>query len=111
MAERNVQQDIRLALGADPDVVLWRNQCGFYKESGRAIKYGVGSPGGADLIGIFRASDGRGIFIAVEVKTDTGRQSLEQKQFQALVERKGGHYALCRSADDARAFIARLRAL
>ena len=59
---------------------------------------------GADLIGLYA-----GRFVAVEVKTLTGRMSKEQRQFEQLVERKGGLYAVCRSADDARALLERLR--
>ena len=36
----------------------------------------------------------------VEVKTDTGRQSLKQKEFQNIVERLGFRYLLVRSLND-----------
>lgn len=103
MSEAHLQDAIRLALN-DPDLVLWRNNCGKAEIRGRWVAYGVGTPGGADLIGVWR-----GRFVAVEIKTPTGRQSTEQKQFQQLVERKGGIYVVLRSVDDARAWLQQLR--
>ena len=99
MKESRIQDEIRLALGRIPDLVLWRNNCGFDAE--RKVRYGVGNPGGADLIGVYR-----GRFVAVEVKTPTGRQSDEQRTFQQLVERKGGIYVVLRSVEDAERWIA-----
>lgn len=101
MRERDIQDNIRLALGAEPDLVLWRNNVGVGEVRGYKIRFGVGGPGGADLIGIFR-----GRFIAVEIKTTTGRQSEEQRVFQQLVEKKGGIYVVLRSAEEARAWLA-----
>lgn len=103
MTEGRLQDEIRLALN-HPDAVWWRNNCGTAQtRAGAWVKYGVGNPGGADLIGVFR---GRAVF--VEVKTPSGRQSPDQERFQALVERKGAVYVVLRSADDATALLARL---
>ena len=41
-----------------------------------------------------------GLFWGLEVKTKIGRQSPEQKEFQANVEAHGGRYAVVRSTDD-----------
>lgn len=101
MKESALQDEIRLALGRVPGLVLWRNNCGF--DADRKVRYGVGSPGGADLIGLYR-----GRFLAVEIKTPTGRQSNEQRTFQALVEAKGGVYAILRSVDEALAWVGTL---
>lgn len=102
MTEGQIQDAIRLVLN-HPDGVWWRNNCGVAERGGHKIRFGVGNPGGADLIGVFR-----GRFVAVEVKTPIGRQTPEQRQFQQLVERKGGVYVVLRSADDARAWLAEL---
>ena len=76
-----------------------------YKEAAKVV-YGVGNPGGADLIGGFR-----GRFLAVETKTRRGRQSPEQREWQQVVERDlGGVYAMVRSERDARELLARLMA-
>jgi hypothetical protein len=58
-----------------------------------------GTPGAADLSGLLR--DGRRL--EVEVKTSKGRQSEQQRKFQAMIERFGGVYILARNADDAEA--------
>lgn len=106
LTESQLQDAIRLELGRDPDLVLWRNNCGLaWMKNGAPVRFGVGSPGGADLIGVFR-----GRFVAVEIKTPTGRQSAEQRQFQQLVERKGGVYIILRTVEDARAWLATMRA-
>jgi hypothetical protein len=100
VTESQLQDAIRLELGAAPDLVLWRNNVGVAERRGFTIRFGVGGPGGADLIGCYR-----GRFVAVEIKTPTGRQSPEQRTFQALVERKGGVYVVLRSVEDARAWL------
>lgn len=97
MTEGQLQDAIRLALGSDPALVLWRNNIGHaVMRHGARVTFGVGGPGGADLIGLFR-----GRFVAIEIKTPTGRQSPEQKQYEALVRRLGGEYAILRSVDEA----------
>ncbi|MFA6168176.1 MAG: hypothetical protein WC700_16260 [Gemmatimonadaceae bacterium] len=100
MAERDILYAIRLTLGADPRVVLWRNPIGFYKEQGRAIRYGVGGAGGSDLIGILRPS---GRWFALEVKTETGVASTEQAMFLDLIRRAGGWGSIVRSVAEAKA--------
>lgn len=104
MTESQLQDAIRLVLN-HPDLVLWRNNCGIAEMRGHRVRFGVGSPGGSDLVGVFR---GRAVF--VEIKTPTGRQSPEQRQFQQLVESKGGEYVIVRSIDDARAWLASISA-
>jgi hypothetical protein len=98
MKESLLQDRIRLALGRVPDLVLFRNNCGYDGE--KRVRYGVGSPGGADLIGLYG-----GKFVAVEIKTPTGRQSDDQKRFQQLIEAKGGEYVILRSVEDAEAWV------
>lgn len=104
MTEAQILDAIRLDLGSADGLVLWRNSCGFVEHGGRKIRYGVGSPGGADLIGCYR-----GRFLAVEIKTPTGRQSPEQRTFQGCVELNGGEYVVLRSVKDAREWLADLR--
>jgi hypothetical protein len=99
MTEAQLQDAIRLELN-HPDGVWWRNNCGRSKIGKFWVAFGVGTPGGADLIGVFR-----GRFVAIEIKTLAGRQSPEQVTFQQLVERKGGIYVVMRSVEDARAWL------
>jgi hypothetical protein len=104
MTESQLQDQIRLELG-NGELVLWRNNCGVAEmRGGFKVRFGVGSPGGSDLIGLYR---GRALF--VEIKTPTGRQSPEQRQFQQCVERHGGIYRILRSVDEARTFLEELR--
>ena len=51
--------------------------------------------GGADLLVVFR-----GTAFAIEVKRVGGRQSAEQRAFQAAWEQAGGWYILASSLDD-----------
>lgn len=44
-----------------------------------------------------------GVFYGLEVKGPKGRQSPEQKEFQARVEAHGGHYYVVRSTEDVQA--------
>lgn len=102
--ESQIQDDVRLVLGAEPEGCWWRNNIGRAELHGHTIAFGVGGPGGADLLGVFR-----GIFTAVEIKTPDGCLTTEQHRFEQLVRRKGGIYVVLRSADDARAWLAELR--
>lgn len=104
LRESQIQDAVRLVLGAEPDAVWWRNNIGRAQLHGHTIAFGVGGPGGADLLGVFR-----GIFTAVEIKSADGRQTEEQRRFEQLVRRKGGIYVVLRSADDAHAWLAELR--
>jgi hypothetical protein len=61
------------------------------------IRFGVGGPGGADLIGIIRNS---GRLIACEVKTQRGRLTDDQRRFGDRVTRDGALYVIARSPDD-----------
>lgn len=43
-----------------------------------------------------------GMYVALEVKSETGKQSAEQKKFQREVEQCRGHYFVVRSLDEVR---------
>jgi hypothetical protein len=77
---------------------LLRNNSGtaFYK-NGDVVKFGVGNPGGSDLIGFTQVvitPDMVGttvaVFTAVEAKTGKLKPTKDQENFLAMVERKGG---------------------
>ena len=65
-------------------------------KNARALHAGL-CVGSSDLIGFTR--DGR--FLAIEVKTDTGRATQEQRQFIAIVREFGGYAGIARSVQDA----------
>lgn len=108
MKESNVQKLIQLAL-SDAGCTSFRNNCGVLKnDAGIPIKFGVGNPGGSDLIGITPVvitADmvGRtvGVFTAIEVKTAKGRVRPEQNNFISVVKGSGGIAGVCRSVEDA----------
>lgn len=105
ITEGQLQDAIRLALGTTTGLVLWRNNCGVLPmPDGKRIRFGVGNPGGADLIGCYC-----GRFLAVEIKTATGKQTEEQRTFQRCVERNGGIYLMPRSVQDAVNMVEALR--
>lgn len=97
MKEANVQNEIMVALSQAGCIVLRNNVGGFKAADGRVVKYGVGGKGGSDLICISPT----GKFMAVEVKTQTGRIRPEQLTFIAAVKAKGAIAGVCRSAQDA----------
>ena len=105
MRESEVLVLVRLVFGQADGFVVWRNTSGFVQESDRAIRYGVGT-GGSDLLGIAPG----GLFLAVEVKTATGRVSPEQLRFLELVYESGGVACLTRSESQAREQIDGIRA-
>lgn len=105
VTESQLQDAIRLALGGMRDVVLWRNNIGHaVMAGGQRVTFGVGGPGGSDLIGMFR-----GRFLAIEIKTPGGKQSDEQRQFQLLVESREGIYLMPRSVKHALNMLEALR--
>lgn len=61
----------------------------------RPIAFGI--PGQSDVGGARRPN---GQILAVETKSETGRQSTEQKNYQRMIESLGGLYILARDVSD-----------
>ena len=107
-SEQAIQQSIVLA-HSKGNTRLLRNNCGQCQATdGRVIRYGVGNPGGSDLIGFHSITItpdmvGRtvAVFTAIEIKTPTGRASEQQQRFIAMVKNHGGIAGIARSVDDA----------
>lgn len=107
-AEAAIQQQIRLALSRAGSV-MHRNNVGAYRDdTGRVIRYGVGHPGGSDLIGwtpvlITQDMVGTtvGVFTAIEVKAPRGRPTEAQVNFLKQVQLGGGIAGIARSTDEA----------
>jgi hypothetical protein len=107
--EALLQRQVMLAL-SDAGCTVWRNNTGtayqgrVIHSSGstvtladsRVITFGL-CVGSADLIGI----TGEGRFIALEIKTKTGRVSPDQARFIEHVKLMGGIAGVVRSVDDA----------
>lgn len=107
MKETNIQRLIQLA-ASEQDILTFRNNSGAYTTpEGHRVKYGVGNPGGSDLIGVTPVTVtadmvGRtiGVFTAIEVKTPTGKPTAAQLNFIDVIRRAGGIAGICRSPDD-----------
>jgi len=79
---------------------------------GRWINYGIPGPGGSDLIGLHsmtiephHVGKRVAVFMAIEVKTATGRPSLDQVAFIKFINEAGGIAGIARSADEALSII------
>ena len=99
MTERETQNAILREFGTRPDLRLWRQNTGAARIGRRFIRFGV--PGQADLTGILPG----GRRVEIETKSPDGRQTPDQRAFQALIERFGGLYVLARSVEDVRRVI------
>ncbi len=90
-----------------------RNNCGSYKSpTGTFVRYGVGNPGGSDLIGLRcitvtpeMVGQQIGQFLAVEVKRPGGHPTDEQVQFIEMVRNMGGLGFVATSDEHARALL------
>jgi len=94
MKEKRLQNEILRAFGTKRWMRLWRANTGVAQIGSRVVRFGV--PGQADLTGIL--PDGRRL--EIEVKSDGGRQTEDQSNFQRMIERFGGVYVLARSVED-----------
>jgi hypothetical protein len=128
MSEHEIQQRILLACGSG-SVRLWRNNVGTgwagqatkvtpgnLRAVSQALRPGdvvirQGRPlhaglcvGSSDLIG-YRQVDGVAQFVALEVKSTTGRPTAEQSQFIDHINGAGGVAGIVRSVADAQTML------
>lgn len=111
---RTVQHPAMLAVGARPDVLVWRQQSGLfrsYSDPDRLVRVGV--PGMSDAgmivaVTITEAMVGKtiGVCCQPEFKTTRGQQSDAQAGWQRAVESRGAVYRLVRSPDDMQQLVA-----
>lgn len=107
MKESNIQRLIQIT-ATESGILTFRNNSGAYtSDSGHRIRYGVGNPGGSDLIGITpvvvtaeMVGTTLGVFTAIEVKTAKGRATDAQLNFIEVVKRNGGYAGICRSPEE-----------
>lgn len=113
-AETTLQQQIRLALGTNPQARLFRNQVGSLPDprTGRLVTFGL-AKGSADLIGWRTVTIGPehigqrlAVFTSIEVKTPTGRIRPDQHAWLAAVQSAGGIAGIARSVPDALQLVA-----
>lgn len=94
--ETNLQAEIMKALSS-AGCKVWRNNTGALKNSaGRLVSYGL-CKGSSDIIGI--CPDGK--FLAIEVKTQSGKTTENQERFIRVIKSMGGRSGVARSVDDA----------
>lgn len=98
LRESEIQAQILKFLERHPDVA-WckRMNVGGAKLKGRQVQFAF--KGCSDIIGQMSPSKG-GVFLAIEVKTDTGKATTEQLQFIEQVKRNGGIAGITRSLED-----------
>jgi hypothetical protein len=107
--EAELLVQIRLALGQIPGLTIFRNNIGVaHDRNGRPVRFGLCN-GSADLIGWKEERNGlhiTAVFVAIEVKTLTGRITEQQLDFINAVHRAGGIAGVARSVQDALDLIA-----
>lgn len=81
-------------LGSQDNFRVWKNHTGATKVGDRFIHYGL--KGSADITGIIQPSGQR---LEIEVKTGSARQTKEQRNFGAMVNRFGGIYIVARDLE------------
>ena len=101
-----VQHPAMLAVGQLPDVLVWRQQSGLfraYDNPDRVVRVGV--PGLADsmmIVAVTVTPDmvGKtiGVAVAAEFKAGKAGQNTQQKRWQRAAQKRGGIYAVVRSA-------------
>lgn len=129
-SEKSILNQCLVALSKVPGVRCWRNNTGqawtgrkivrlepgaviragqrdVLIRDGRPIQFGL--PGSGDIIGLRQVTITQdmvgqriGQFMAVETKSEKGRQSDQQQRFEAMVNGLGGTYVLARSPEEAR---------
>lgn len=105
--ETNIQNKIMLEMSSR-GAMVWRNQTGKFRamnDPNRIVS--VGQIGSSDilacvptLITLEMVGKTVGLCVAVEVKTETGKQRPDQKKWQSAFERHGGRYILARSVEE-----------
>lgn len=101
MKESDIQRLIMLAL-SEAGCLIFRNNVGVLKNAaGIPIKFGL-CVGSSDLIGLTPT----GRFLAVEIKTPTGKATPEQIRFIEAVRARGGIAGIARSPAEALALLA-----
>lgn len=112
MTETALLQRIRLDLGREPDLRLFRSNTGkLQDQSGRWVEFGL-HPGSGDLIG-WRSlvvtpellGQRLAIFSSVEVKTSAGRPTPQQAHWAEVVRAAGGFAGVARSPEQARLIV------
>lgn len=99
--EAGIQKAILQLLAAEK-IPAWRMNSGAYKsETGTFIRYG--NKGMADIVAVLPERFGvhnAGRFLAIEVKSEKGRLTPDQKAFAETINSCCGYAIIARSVDD-----------
>jgi hypothetical protein len=85
--------------GSDERWRIWQNNTGSAYRGRTLVTFG--KPGSPDIIGFMSC----GRFVGIEVKVGRDKQSDQQLDFQAVLERYNGFYLVARSLDDVAMFL------
>jgi hypothetical protein len=101
ISEHEFQQALILALGARPDLRVWRQNTGEVEvRDARGRTTGIfraGPPtGAADISGLVRPEGWR---LEIECKASDGKRSVEQERWAKFIHASGGVYTLVRVKD------------
>ena len=105
MTEAATQRQLLAILGPVAGLHVERTNTGVAVDprTGRHVRFGT--PGAPDV-----RLTVAGLAVAIEVKSSTGRQSEQQRRWQAAHEAAGGVYLLCRDAVATAREVARIAA-
>lgn len=101
MTEADLMRSVMIALSDEGHFVVRANVGLFFTKDGRPIRSGL-PVGFSDLFGN-RAGDARAFYM--EVKTATGRVTVEQDRFLSAMRQRGAIAGVVRSIEDARALL------
>jgi len=95
LTETDIQNECRIA-ASEMGAVVFRNNIGAAENpNGQKVYYGVGRPGGSDLLGIYH-----GTFLAMEVKKPGKKPSKNQATFMKNIKLHGGIAGVVRCKED-----------
>jgi hypothetical protein len=107
MSEALIERNILSAIGARRDLRIWRSKVypAINPRTGERVG-GTSLPKGhPDLAGLIRLAGGFCAPLFIENKSETGRVSLEQRRFGAMLKAFNACYILARSPADVEAAI------
>lgn len=114
---RTVAHPALLAVGQRPDVLIWKQPVGLFRQyEPPHAPVRVGTPGQSDAMAVVAVTItpdmvGKtiGVAVAPEFKTTGGKPSQRQKDWRAAFEARGGIYDLVRSPADMVELVARVQ--
>lgn len=111
MTESQIQTQIRIACNQG-GTRAWRNNIAKLKVRGQWVNYGIPGKGGSDLLGLHKmeilpehVGKSVAVFVAIEVKSATGKTTPHQDSFLDFIKNQGGISGVARSAEEAQNLI------